>query len=317
MPKAHLKRRKRPVTAQPKASVPLPPIHISGHAKVIINTSTLSKAPLAKLGKSSTDTRRRINRFHTLIKEYSKLASQRPQLTDPEKLKEIDLQCDSISQEMAQMGGLDWYQKASLLGQSKQRGGDSSRWLIPKLQELQLHQRTSRLRLLDVGALSCRNYAREKWIDPLPIDLNSQEPGIVQQDFLEIPLANFTSEKHKLFEKPFDVVCLSLVVNFIGDPVKRGDMLRKAAQLLAPQGYLFLVLPLACITNSRYMNDERLLDITKYLGFTQLFSHHTAKLAYYLYQLSRSPPQVSDGPAQFGKTLLHKGAKRNNFTIVV
>ncbi|KAJ1868417.1 25S rRNA (adenine2142-N1)-methyltransferase [Coemansia sp. RSA 989] len=266
MPKAQAKR-KRPVTTLPK-SVPLPPIHVNGQDKVVIDSKAVPDVPLAKLGRSSADTRRRINRFHTLIKEYSKLAARKPQTSDPEQLQQLDLQCASISQEMAQMGGLDWYQKASLLGQSKQRGGDTSRWLIPKLQGLQLHQRPGKLRLLDVGALSC-NY-KEKWIDPLPIDLNSQAPGIMQQDFLDIPQANFTG-KQKAFERPFDVVCLSLVVNFVGDPVKRGDMLRKAAQLLVPQGYLFLVLPLACVSNSRYMNDERLLEIAKYLGFSQLF----------------------------------------------
>lgn len=35
---------------------------------------------------------------------------------------------------MDDLGGLDMYQKASTLGQSKQRGGDSSKWLIPILE---------------------------------------------------------------------------------------------------------------------------------------------------------------------------------------
>ncbi|KAJ2454987.1 25S rRNA (adenine2142-N1)-methyltransferase [Coemansia sp. RSA 2336] len=261
MPKGQ---RKRPVTTRPK-TVPLPPIHISGHGKVLIDPQAVSNVPLARLGKSSADTRRRINRFHTLIKQYTKLAALKSQTSDPEQVEQLAAQCTSISHEMAQMGGLDWYQKASLLGQSKQRGGDTSRWLVPQLKALGLADRPSKLRLLDVGALS-RNY-QEKWIDSLPIDLNAQSAGIMQQDFLDIPQANF-SGKLKVFEEPFDVVCLSLVVNFVGDPVKRGEMLRKAAQMLAPQGYLFLVLPLACLNNSRYMDDERLLQITQHLGFT-------------------------------------------------
>ncbi|KAJ2909417.1 hypothetical protein GGI21_001902, partial [Coemansia aciculifera] len=75
MPKASKsKRRSVPVTARPAtsvtgASVPLPPIHVDGHEKVIIDTQSLASLPLVgKLGKSSTETRRRINHFHTLIK---------------------------------------------------------------------------------------------------------------------------------------------------------------------------------------------------------------------------------------------------------
>ncbi|KAJ2502939.1 25S rRNA (adenine2142-N1)-methyltransferase [Coemansia sp. RSA 1972] len=325
MPKTHSKRR-RPVTAQPTpASTPLPPIHISGHEKIIIDTTQLTVSR-GKLGKSSTETRRRINHFHTLIKQYAKLGALKQQTQDSQALGEVDEQIRAVSEEMTQMGGLDWYQRASLLGQSKQRGGDTSRWFVPKLRELDLHK-GQKLRLLDVGALSCLNYAKERaWIDVTPIDLNSQEPGIYQQDFLDIKPPNVislnsdkdtdstTSNSH-LFHMPFDIVCLSLVVNFIGDPVKRGDMLRQAVQLLVPNGHLFLVLPLSCLINSRYLNDEHLLAIMSHLGFTQLFSHHTAKLAHYVYKLTKSP--AKNETKKFSKRLIHPGAGRNNFSIVV
>ncbi|KAJ2205232.1 25S rRNA (adenine2142-N1)-methyltransferase [Coemansia sp. RSA 521] len=331
MPKTHSKRR-RPVTAQHSpASTPLPPIHISGHEKIIIDTTQLTVSR-GKLGKSSTETRRRINHFHTLIKQYAKLGALKQQTSDPQAISEVDEQIQAVSEEMTQMGGLDWYQRASLLGQSKQRGGDTSRWFVPKLRELDLHK-GQKLRLLDVGALSCLNYAKERaWIDVTPIDLNSQEPGIYQQDFLDIKPPYVTPPNSKvednkdtedsstsnshLFRVPFDVVCLSLVVNFIGDPVKRGDMLRQAAQLLVPNGYLFLVLPLSCVTNSRYLNDDHFLAIMTHLGFTQLFSHHTAKLAYYVYKLT-SQRKIAEKDHKFSKRLIHPGAGRNNFSIVV
>lgn len=211
---------------------------------------------------------------------------------------------------MAQMGGLDWYQKASLLGQCKQRGGDTSRWLVPKLREL--GSRDCKLRLLDVGALSCLNYSREKsWIDSVPIDLHSQEPGIHQQDFLDIKIS-----KHP-FEKPFDLVCLSLVVNFIGDPTKRGDMLRQAAKLLNKDGMVFLVLPRSCVDNSRYFDHDRLTAIMQYLGFEQLYSHCTAKLAHFLYRQNKLPPAAATTTVQYKKTLLHSTPNRNNFSIVI
>ncbi|KAJ1989014.1 25S rRNA (adenine2142-N1)-methyltransferase, partial [Coemansia thaxteri] len=148
-----------PGTATTVAAVPLPPIHVDGQEKIIIDTKPLASLPLGKLGKSSTETRRRINHFHTLIKQYSKLAALRSK--DP-AAPDLDLKIDALSREMAQMGGLDWYQKASLLGQAKSRGGDTSRWLVPKLRDLGLHRHGKMLRLLDVGALSRQNYVKEK-----------------------------------------------------------------------------------------------------------------------------------------------------------
>ena len=45
-------------------------------------------------------------------------------------------------------------------------------------------------------------------------------------------------------------------VNFEGDPRRRGEMLRAARTLLNDKGMglMFLVLPLACLDNSRYLN---------------------------------------------------------------
>ncbi|KAJ1733055.1 25S rRNA (adenine2142-N1)-methyltransferase, partial [Coemansia biformis] len=191
MPKTHARRR-LPVTAQraaaaAPAALALPPIHVGGQETVVVDPSQLAGVPRERPGRSSADTQRRISRFHTLIKEYAKLAARRQQLGDADEAAAVEAQIGAVERAMAQMGGLDWYQKASLLGQSKQRGGDTSRWLVPKLRELGLDQRTQRLRLLDVGALSCLNYAKERpWIDAVPIDLHAQEPGIHQQDFFDI-----------------------------------------------------------------------------------------------------------------------------------
>ncbi|KAJ1995775.1 25S rRNA (adenine2142-N1)-methyltransferase [Coemansia spiralis] len=358
MPKSRSKRR-LPVTAQRLSvkdgsngdssaanTVIAPPIHVAGQEKIILDPSALAGIAREKLGKSSAETRRRINRFHTLIKEQSKLAAKRITAISPESIDQIQKEISEVSEEMARMGGLDWYQKASLLGQCKQRGGDTSRWLVPKLNELGFGKGTTKepLRLLDVGALSCRNYTKERaWIRVTPIDLNSQEPGIYKQDFLDINpdfevLKTPTEDKEStagensdsdgdneteniahLFRQPFDVICLSLVVNFIGDPAKRGDMLKQAKRLLVPSGLLFFVLPLSCVINSRYFNDDRLLAIMQFLGFEQLYAHHTAKLAHYLYRLIATPTSMLNckSSPQFKKKLLHSAPGRNNFSIVV
>lgn len=95
-----------------------------------------------------------IRRYHTLNKELSQClaridASQTgagangngngggyqksqggPRYTAQQKGDDL-ARIAAIRQEMDDLGGLDMYQKASTLGQSKQRGGDSSKWLIP------------------------------------------------------------------------------------------------------------------------------------------------------------------------------------------
>ena len=59
-------------------------------------------------------------------------------------------------------------------------------------------------------------------------------------------------------------------------------MLSRAHALLKQDGHLFLVLPLACVDNSRYFTEERLLDIVGHIGFEYVKSQRTAKLAMYM-----------------------------------
>lgn len=94
-----------------------------------------------------------IRRYHTLNKELSQCLaridastnssqsghgsgyqrSQGPRYTAQQKANDL-ARIAAIRQEMDDLGGLDMYQKASTLGQSKQRGGDSSKWLIPVIE---------------------------------------------------------------------------------------------------------------------------------------------------------------------------------------
>ena len=148
---------------------------------------------------SSSETAKLIRQYHTLNKELSKCRATGNAIREKE-----------IEAEMEAMGGLDWYQRASQLGQSKQRGGDSSKWLVQVLKRHDL-QRPS-MRVLDVGALSPDNYRPyQSWIEATPIDLNPQDPRITKQDFLRMTP-----------QREFDIVSLSLVVNFVGDPKDRG-----------------------------------------------------------------------------------------------
>jgi len=72
-----------------------------------------------------------------------------------------------------------------------------------------------RLRLLEVGALKADNYRGcSSWIESTPIDLNAQDPGIRKQDFLQM------AEDEN--DCKWDVLSLSLVLNFVPDPRERG-----------------------------------------------------------------------------------------------
>ncbi|KAI8084434.1 putative methyltransferase-domain-containing protein [Halteromyces radiatus] len=166
---------------------------------------------------SSIETARLIRRFHVLNKELAKCRSDDSAIN---REKEQD-----ILKEMEKMGGLDWYQKASQLGQSKSRGGDSSKWLIQTLQssicDSDLEKADKPLRILEVGAVAPDNYKQHtRWIKVHPIDLNPQHESIQKQDFL-------TMDPPTTPQSKYDIVSLSLVVNFVGDPEERGNLKHK------------------------------------------------------------------------------------------
>ncbi|KAI9592905.1 putative methyltransferase-domain-containing protein [Syncephalis fuscata] len=249
-----------------------------------------------------------IRRYHTLNKE----------LAQCEATNNTIRACE-IRDELKTLGGLDAYQSASVKGASFIRGGDTSRWLIKQLTSLDVRSKisTDKLRLLDVGALAANNYYRESaWIEVDAVDLNPREKGIRQGDFITM------SPPEQLNDR-YDIICLSLVVNFVGDIKARGTMLRRVIEFLRPNGagYLFLVLPLPCINNSRYLDHDLLIDIMKTIGMDQLVAHHfSSRLAYYLFQrdtTSACSLASANTSKKFTKKEIRPGGKRNNFCIVL
>jgi 25S rRNA (adenine2142-N1)-methyltransferase len=72
--------------------------------------------------------------------------------------------------------------------------------------------------MLEIGAVQHDNYANQtSWIDNSPIDLHSQHPDILEQDFFVRPIP--TTE-----EKRFDIISCSLVLNFVETPARRGTL---------------------------------------------------------------------------------------------
>lgn len=228
----------------------------------------------------------------------------------------------SLEQEIRDLGGLQSYQQASIQGQSNERGGDSSRVLLDWLGHLKpsFESLPTKLRMLEVGALSTQNACSTSGLfDIERIDLHSQSKGILQQDFMErsLPLRN---------KDKFDIISLSLVLNFVPTPEGRGAMLKRTRHFLdleATRSWpdvlkksfpaLFLVLPAACIVNSRYTTEERFTQLMNSLGYAVMKRRQTAKLIYYLWTLQDSPIDAH----RFPKTEVNPGRNRNNFSIVL
>ncbi|KAI2784982.1 putative methyltransferase-domain-containing protein [Daldinia loculata] len=229
----------------------------------------------------------------------------------------------AVEAEIAALGGLEKYQQASLQGQRLDRGGDSSRVLVEWLKSMDPSLTSStgtRLRMLEVGALSTTNVCSKSGVfDMERIDLNSQSDGILQQDFMKRPLPKDDSEW-------FDIISLSLVLNFVPDAMGRGEMLLRTLEFLkGPDAdsssqlrdifpSLFMVLPAPCIANSRYMNEAHIESIMRTLGYVKAQSKTTQKLVYYLW-VRKSPLQSP--LTTFKKLELRSGHSRNNFAIVI
>lgn len=228
-------------------------------------------------------------------------------------------QADELRRQIASLGGLESYQIASIQGQAMDRGGDSSVVLMEWLHDVKTVKVGRKLRMLEVGVLSTQNACSRSGIfDITRIDLNSQGEGILKQDFMIRPLPTSDEER-------FDVLSLSLVLNFVPSPAGRGEMLERTCFFLtssvnAQFGYddsfpsLFLVLPAACTTNSRFMNEERLALLMASLGYALRQRKQTNKLVYYLWTLRDEPEPLRQ---RFEKKEVNSGRSRNNFCIVL
>ena len=116
----------------------------------------------------------------------------------------------------------------------------------------------------------------------------------------------------------YDGIVLSLVINFVGSPHKRGEMLFKCShpKLLKKGGLLFIVLPNACISNSRYFDMDIFTALMKHLNFELVESKITRKLVFATFRLE--VPNVQREKFYFPRIKNVKGGKhRNNFCIIL
>ncbi|KAL9004529.1 MAG: hypothetical protein Q9188_002655 [Gyalolechia gomerana] len=271
---------------------------------------------------SSQATRSLIRKHHNLQKQLHSAVSNGNAIA-----------AESIQAQLAASGGLQKYQEASIQGQSAERGGDTSKVLMEWMDELlsptYKHDAmvSEKVKILEVGALKVDNACSRSGIfDVIRIDLHSQHPEIRTQDFMAMP----TPSQSALEKDGFDIVSLSLVVNYIGDAVGRGEMLKRVAsflrfskplyqndrtrELIFPA--LFLVLPAPCVTNSRYLDEDRLEAIMNSLGYVKSRGKISRKLVYYLWR-HESVRAWREEDMLFKKQEVRSGSQKNNFTIVL
>jgi len=310
-----------------------------------------------------------ISKFHTLNKRLEQ-TERDTNLTESERQDAIR----KIRDEQEALGGLDRYQKASMYG-AKSSKFVCADWVVPLLQrqraqkkqnEKRIQEKSRRLRILDVGAIDNQYHGKgyDEWLDAIPIDLHGgQHESVLQIDFFDYAhdycsgidrykvektdKTTIKSSNHKVTEskptpRPFDAIVLSLVLNFQGDPRKRGDMLALASDprllTLDKEGMLFVALPSASLDNSRYCDLERFVEVVTnpLFGLELVEQKVSAKLVLLAFQrnafYSREAKQtrvrkycydVDTETFDYGEHELKRlqppkpGAKRNNFAVIL
>ncbi|PWN25457.1 hypothetical protein BDZ90DRAFT_223231 [Jaminaea rosea] len=270
------------------------------------------KAAKKKAARGPSEHSIRIAHFHCLEKEKARLISGK----GSDQGQSAELRLAEIEREQAELGGLDAYQDDSLAGSASHRGGESGKWLVQQVIKLRGKETVS-LRLLDVGALTGTSYSSYSFINPTYIDINPRASHVIQNDFFDFPLPAQSEEK-------YDIVCLSLVLNFVGDLAKRGEALVRAHGYLKPEGMLYLVLPLACVANSRYLDHGRLQAILESCGWDVLVNDDSARLTRWLLKRKeevKGGSKARGGPCwdgtQWKKEEIKVSKTANNFCIKV
>lgn len=173
------------------------------------------------------------------------------------------------------------------------------------------------------------------------MDLHSRHPSILEQDFLTLDEQANASK--------WDLISLSLVVNFVPKADDRGDystrITRSTHAVPRPNAPLgtqvsrtqrkalsrctsirclgrvlqshLRQLPLPCVNNSRYMDFDHLRSLMRVIGFEQLKERWrpAGKMAYWLYVKVEPMPQAKAEP--FRKKIVLKQGNRNNFCILL
>jgi 25S rRNA (adenine2142-N1)-methyltransferase len=308
----HKKKKKQKGKATPLCAPPKPPKKSEEKQKHPPSDKLTKSKSSSPYFSSTSDSLELIKSYHTLNKRLEQNARDES-LTDKERQRE----CKKIEEEQQALGGIERYQQASMYG-AKSKKFNCAKWVEPLLRE-HFFGKDRRPRILDVGAID-NQYLDYDWFDAVAIDLNSQHPSVQKADFFDFGHAHISQAK----EKPFDALILSLVLNFQGDPRKRGDMLALAADERLLTGLLFLALPSASLDNSRYCDEEYLILICKNLCLEVVERKQSAKLTLLTFrrtgkfQAYNAQTKTFDyGGKEMGRAPAKPGKQRNNFAVML
>lgn len=199
------------------------------------------------------------------------------------------------------------YQEQSLRGAE---GFDVCKWVEMTLTRI---GDTKGRTLLDVGAINSLRY--EAGVSPLhlassrAIDLHvlDKSSAVEEADFLELNIG----------KEQYDIVVLSLVVNFEPDPRRRGEMMLKANGLLRSSDYglCFFVLPKACFEHSRYFSYELFAGLCTDAGFEVVDDWTTVTERLSMLVLKRVSRPLGKGFPR--KKVFTDNGNYNNYTMII
>ena len=223
---------------------------------------------------------------------------------------------NSIKSSLDDLGGRAKYQEASQLSTSF---FSTSKWVIGRMQSLDILRgiptKSSKSRrptkLLEIGAINTTlldlRAQQSANVTPRAIDLRSSVAGVEAIDYMLFPP-----------EEEFDVIVNSMVINSVPSPVTRGAMLQKMYSQLEEGGYLFLMLPLLCINNSKHLTKSMFVEmVTRGVGFQEVLRKESPKIFFIVLRKVGGGDGRIDGKWKNEGRIVNRGKKfRNTFDIV-
>ena len=231
-----------------------------------------------KAMKSRKLARKVTGKYHEL---NAKLATS---LTKKEKV--------AIKDEIKALGGIDKYQQASVIST---QFFNTSKFIIKTLREFinnnSVRPTNNVPNVLEVGSINtvlkkCTSF------NVRSIDIHSQHPLIEELDFFDLPP-----------ERAYDAVVCSMVVNYVAEPERRGEMICRLIEQIHEGGVIFLVLPLRCI-QSEYLGMDLFDSFLTGLGCVELQPKRiTPHLIFFFLGKSSTSPSSSSATSHDSSTV--------------
>ena len=286
--------------------------------------------PLVHVMKSRKVQRQVTTKFHQLTHKRAELLGQGKD-EHAEEVKDIDAQIE-------RMGGREKYQEASQLSTSI---FSTTRWVLGRLGNLGILQgkllqgklledngsggdsdndndsdngNNARvpIQVLEVGAINTQLIVASSKpgvrMTVRAIDLRSTSPEIESQDFNQLPVPS---------PPIYDAIVCSMVINCVPTPEERGTMLKLLHAQLVPGGHCFLMLPLLCLNNSKFITKKIFVQMLRALGFEVSETKETPKIWFGV--LRKTGDSVAENALQKWLTVktINKDKKfRNTFAVV-